>query len=154
MTKKPRRQLRHAQIFRTFPTLTDWSQNASEGIKYYSGKAVYRASFDVAAPKAPGTYSLSLGSVKNLASVRINGRDLGSVWCAPWSVNIPAGLLKPTGNQLEVTVANLWVNRLIGDNDKPADQRFTSTTVGKVLSEKDIQPSGLLGPVTLQKTPA
>ncbi len=138
----------------TFATLSDWSQNPDEGIKYYSGKAVYRTSFDVAAPTAPGNTSLSLGNVKNLASVRINGRDLGSVWCAPWSVNIPAGLLKPTGNQLEVTVANLWVNRLIGDNDQPADKRFTSTTVGKVLSEKDIQPSGLLGPVRLQKTPA
>ena len=135
----------------TFPTLTDWSQNATDGIKYYSGKAIYRTSFDVAAPTAPGKYSLSLGSVKNLASVRINGRDLGSVWCAPWSVNIPAGLLKPTGNQLEVTVANLWVNRLIGDNDKPADQRFTSTTAGKVFSEKDLQPSGLLGPVRLMQ---
>ena len=138
----------------TFPTLADWSRNATDGIKYYSGKAVYRTSFDVAASAAPGNTNLSLGNVKNLASVRINGRDLGSVWCAPWSVNIPAGLLKPTGNQLEVTVANLWVNRLIGDNDKPADQRFTSTTAGKVLSEKDLQPSGLLGPVTLQKTPA
>ena len=135
----------------TFPTLTDWSQNPDEGIKYYSGKAVYRTSFDATTPTAPGNYSLSLGSVKNLASVRINGRDLGSVWCAPWSVNIPAGLLKPTGNQLEVTVANLWVNRLIGDNDKPADKRFTSTTVGNVLSEKDIQPSGLLGPVRLMR---
>ncbi len=137
-----------------FPTLTDWSQNPDDGIKHYSGKAVYRTSFDVAALNAPGNYSLSLGSVKDLASVRLNGQELGSVWCEPWSVNIPSGLLKPTNNQLEITVANLWVNRLIGDKGKPADQRLTSTTAKVPFTEKDLQPSGLLGPVTLQKTPA
>lgn len=138
----------------TFPALTDWTQRPEEGIKFYSGKATYKTSFDAPATLQPlARISLSLGSVKNLASVRLNGQDLGIVWCEPWRVAVPAGLLKPTANQLEITVANLWTNRLIGDRGKPANQRFTSTTFADPKETLPLQPSGLLGPVALEITP-
>ncbi len=70
---------------------------------------------------------LDLGVVKNLAQVRLNGRDLGVVWCAPWRVDI-TGAVKARDNQLEVAVANLWPNRLIGDQSLPPEKRLTSTT--------------------------
>lgn len=137
-----------------FPTLTDWSKNSDPRIKYYSGKAVYSTTFDVptVAFSRSAQTSLALGSVKNLASVRVNGRDLGSVWCDPWRVIIPAGLLRTTGNRLQVTVANLWVNRLIGDAGKPVDQQLTKTTFRPLGQKSPLQPSGLLGPVTLETT--
>ncbi|MBM4088513.1 MAG: hypothetical protein FJ276_03675 [Planctomycetes bacterium] len=64
---------------------------------------------------------LDLGTVKNLARVRLNGRELGVAWCAPFRVAVPAGLLREAANELEITVVNTWVNRLIGDEQEPED---------------------------------
>lgn len=131
-----------------FGTLLDWTKRPEDGIRAYSGIAVYRKTFD--APFAAGTSSgavLDLGGVKSMARVELNGRDLGIVWCAPWRVKIPPGLLRPTGNELKIEVANLWPNRLIKDSGLPEDQRLTRTTWDPYKSTDALLPSGLLGPV-------
>jgi hypothetical protein len=111
--------------------------------------------------------------VKNVARVRLNGRDLGVAWTAPWRVEIPLGALKSGGNELEIAVANLWPNRLIGDAKLPQDERRTVTNVRtydtmasgsygcKRCEERkaagkpaDLLRSGLLGPVRLMAHPA
>jgi hypothetical protein len=51
----------------------------------------------------------------------LNDHDLGVIWTAPWSVTLPAGLLKKNGNRLEIHISNVWVNRLVGDEQEPAD---------------------------------
>jgi hypothetical protein len=135
--------------------LEDWSQRPEPGIKHYSGKAVYRTTFDAddAALGGPGARRyLSLGNVKNLASVKLNGTDLGIVWCQPWRVEIPRAVLKPRGNTLEITVANLWINRLIGDSVLPEGERLTRTTFNPFNAKSPLAESGLLGPVTLRVT--
>ena len=105
----------------TFDALADWTQRAEPGIRYYSGAAPYRKSFDLPAGQ-PGDAQLylDLGTVRNLARVRLNDQDLGVVWCAPWRVRITEAV-KPGGNRLEITVVNTWVNRLIGDEQEPED---------------------------------
>jgi len=135
----------------TFETLQDWTQRTELGIKYYSGTAAYRKTFDAPASVLRPSTSLfiALGSVKNMATVALNGQALGTVWCAPWRVRIPAGLLRERGNELEVRVANLWINRLIGDAGLPPEKRLTSTTYTPYRADSPLQPSGLLGPVTL-----
>ncbi|RYX84479.1 hypothetical protein EON83_10175 [bacterium] len=136
----------------TFPTLEDWSTRSEPAIKYYSGKAVYTTTFDLPSTIASTTkVAINLGTVKNMASVKLNGKDLGVVWCDPWRASAPAGILKPTDNRLEVTVANLWVNRLIGDEFLPDSQRQTQTTLRPYRQNSPLQPSGLLGPVTLER---
>ena len=132
----------------TFDALEDWSKRKEDGIKFYSGTAVYRKTFD--APKAPQRQRmyLDLGVVKNLARVRLNGQDLGVVWCAPWRVEITKAV-RPKGNQLEIAVANLWPNRLIGDQALPPEKRLTSTTWNPFAKDSPRLESGLLGPVTL-----
>ncbi len=107
----------------TFTTLQDWTTRPETGIKYFSGTAVYRTFFNVPAPATAGKRSLylELGEVKHVARVILNGKDLGVVWTAPWSVQIPAGLLKATNNSLEIRVTNEWANRLIGDEQEPDD---------------------------------
>jgi len=97
--------------------------NEQPGIKYYSGTAVYRNIFSVPANMLSKEQSLliDLGTVKHLARVKINGKDLGVLWTAPWRISIPAGLLKSTANQLEIQVTNVWANRLIGDEQEPDD---------------------------------
>jgi hypothetical protein len=162
-----------------FDELDDWSKRPEAGIKYYSGLATYRKSFDWKspgvqdAPSGQARIYLALGAVMNIARVRLNGRDLGVVWCAPWRVDVTAAL-KPGGNALEIQVANLWPNRLIGDEQEPPDAeyakegnlvrwpewllkgeprpsrgRFTFTTWKLYSKDSPLFPSGLLGPVTI-----
>ncbi len=134
----------------TFESLADWSQRAEPGIKYYSGTATYRKSLmlPTGRPMQGQKYYLDLGVVKNLAHVRLNGRDLGVLWCAPWRVEISAAL-QPGANDLQIEVANLWPNRLIGDQALPENQRFTTTTLNPYHADSPLLPSGLLGPVTI-----
>lgn len=133
-----------------FHSLDDWSKRPEPGIRYYSGKAVYRMTFDSTAGSLNGRYVLSLGRVENLASVRLNGRDLGIVWCDPWKIAIPQGVLQERNNKVEITVANLWINRLIGDSNLPQEKRLTWVPGNPFRPDSPLQKSGLLGPVTLQ----
>jgi len=112
-----------------FEQLADWTKRPEEAIKYYSGIATYKKTFDHQSKSENQKRVLSLGNLNNLARVRLNGRDLGVVWTAPCQVEIPDGLLKPAGNELEIEVANLWPNRLIGDATLPQDKRHTVTNV-------------------------
>ena len=99
-----------------FDKLEDWTKRPEPGIRYYSGTAIYQTTFDGEA----GCH-LDLGVVNHIARVRLNGSDLGVIWTAPWSIRLPTGLLKAKGNQLEIEVTNVWANRLIGDEQEPAD---------------------------------
>jgi len=133
-----------------FDALTDWTSRPEAGIKFYSGTAVYHKKFDLAAPPAAGQRLwLDLGEVHEVASVRLNGHDLGGVWARPARVDI-TGAVQATGNDLEVTVVNLWPNRLKGDEAQPKAARFTETNMHKFGAASPLLPSGLLGPVTVQ----
>jgi hypothetical protein len=160
-----------------FESLEDWSRRPEENIKYYSGSATYRKTFEMpGAPNADASARvwLDLGTVKNIARVRLNGTDLGVVWCAPWRVEITRAV-KPKGNRLEIIVANLWPNRLIGDEQEPADaeygrggnlirwpewltkkevrpspSRLTFATWKHFSKDSPLLPSGLLGPVSIR----
>lgn len=134
----------------TFNSLTDWSQRSEPGIKYYSGKALYQTTFEFPdkLPSPGQKYYLDLGMVKNLARVRLNGHELGVVWCAPWRVDA-SNALTPGTNRLEVEVANLWPNRLIGDLSLAEDQRLTWTTRNPLKKDSPLLASGLLGPVRI-----
>ena len=101
--------------------LSDWSASPEAGIKYYSGTAVYQTDFQVDVSHLTAQLFLDLGTVHDLARVKLNGRDLGIVWCAPWRLPIPQEILKKNGNTLEIEVVNTWVNRLIGDEQESDD---------------------------------
>ncbi len=60
-------------------------------------------------------WPLDLGRVWETARVRLNGRDLGTLWCPPFIVNLDA--LQPTANRIEIEVTNLATN-LIADLDR------------------------------------
>jgi len=137
----------------TFEALDDWSKRPESEIKHFSGMATYRRTF--AAPESmvetpAGRLFLDLGVVKNMARVRLNGRDLGVVWCAPWRVDVTKAL-KPGANELEITVASLWLNRLIGDAGLPPEKRRTWTSANPYKPDAALVESGLLGPVILQR---
>ena len=130
-----------------FDELTDWTKHADKGIKFYSGTAIYRKTFTLpATPDKDRQLLFDLGEVREVAEVRVNGKDLGVVWTKPARVNITSAV-KVGVNELEVTVVNLWPNRLIGDASLPAEERFTETNMRKFVSKSPLLSSGLLGPV-------
>jgi hypothetical protein len=135
-----------------FDKLVDWTKHPSEQIRHYSGTATYRRTFDLPAPSPsaarPGRLFLDIGTVHNIARVRLNGKDLGVIWCAPWRVDISEAV-QTSGNRLEIDVANLWPNRLIGDATLPPEKRLTRTNVA-FSKDQPLLPSGLLGPVTIE----
>ena len=135
-----------------FDKLDDWSRRPEEGMKGYSGMAVYRTSFDLPAQVSPEQWlSVDVGVVKEMARVELNGRGLGVAWCPPWQLTIPGGLLKQRGNRLVVSVANTWNNRLWADHALPEKERLTRVghNLHQEAARRGLQPSGLLGPVRL-----
>ncbi|GHT24229.1 hypothetical protein FACS189419_09040 [Planctomycetales bacterium] len=133
----------------TMAKLSDWSTSSDEGIKYYSGIATYKKDFDIS--DASGNLFLELGEVEVIARVKLNGKDIGTRWVAPYRFDITS-FVKEGENDLEIEVANLWANRLIGDAKLPASERLTWSTWGDAYKATDtLLPSGLLGPVRIQK---
>ncbi len=153
-----------------FDSLTDWSSHYLEEIKYYSGTANYTIEFDLPSENIGQfrKYYVDLGDVKNMAQIKLNGQDAGIVWTYPWKLDITS-LVKSENNFLEIQVANLWINRLIGDEKLPDDgiqqgqwpdwiinqekrpsERYTFTTYKHYSADSPLQKSGLLGPVTIK----
>ncbi len=130
-----------------FETLTDWTASNNDAVKYYSGPATYKTTFDLDAVPA-GPIAVELGDVQVVASVKVNGKEAGGVWTAPWRLDVTP-LLQQGSNTLEVEVVNIWVNRLVGDSKLPEAERKTWITVNPFKPETPLKPSGLLGPVTL-----
>ncbi len=144
-----------------FAELSAWNKHANPGIRHFSGEATYRKSFELTRAQAQGPVRLQLGEVKYIARVRLNGRDLGVVWTAPWSMELTSAV-KSGSNELEIVVVNTWANRLIGDAALPKEERITRTNValepGKrrlrgfqsYAASDELMPSGLLGPVRVE----
>ncbi len=139
-----------AETFSTpFEVLTDWTKRPEPEIRHHAGEATYRTTLVVPESfiQSGSPLALDLGSVKEIATVRLNGKPLGTLWCPPWRVAV-GDALKAGDNQLEIDVVNLWRNRLIGDAAKPSEERVTRTTIAAAPTEP-LLPSGLLGPVRL-----
>jgi len=133
-----------------FKELSAWNASADAGVKYFSGTATYTKTIDAPAAwfKTGAKLLLDLGDVKNVAEVTVNGKPLGIAWKAPFRVDL-TGALKAGANTLSVKVANLWVNRLIGDEQPGVTKKITFTTRQFYTADSPLLPSGLLGPVRL-----
>jgi len=103
-----------------FPQLSDWTKHDDEGIRYYSGTAVYRKALRVHDWPRVGRLFLDLGLCHHLAEVTVNGKKAGVLWTAPWRIDV-TGLVRRGENRIEIAVTNVWANRLIGDEQQPPD---------------------------------
>jgi hypothetical protein len=128
--------------------LTSWSDNADRGVKYFSGTGTYTKTIQAQAAwfQTGARLWLDLGDVKNLAEVSVNDKELGIIWKAPFRVDVTIAL-KPGANAVVVKVTNLWVNRLIGDQQPDAAKKYTYTAQQFYQQSSPLLPSGLLGPV-------
>ncbi len=161
----------------TFDELVSWPQHADPGVKYFSGVASYSRSITVT-PELLGRSRrlyLDLGKVEVMAHVTLNGKDLGILWKPPYLVDITEAA-HPGANHLDVKIVNLWINRMIGDEQLPEDSvrnsngtlkewpqwvnegktsptgRTTFTTWRLWKKGDSLVPSGLIGPVRLVTT--
>jgi hypothetical protein len=133
-----------------FDDLKSFTESEDPGIKYFSGVATYTNKFNV--PDTAGCITLDLGSVKNIAEVTVNGVNCGRAWKEPFIVDITSAV-KPGENQLEVKVADLWVNRIIGDLQPSTKEKVAWVDYqGWYKPDSPLQPAGLLGPVKVIQT--
>jgi hypothetical protein len=132
--------------------LADWTEHADPGVRHFSGTARYRTRF-VLPPSlaAEGTaVILDLGLVREVAEVAVNGRKIGVLWKAPARLDL-SGHVHAGENQLEVSVTNLWNNRIVGDLQDPSKPAVTRTNLkNRFTASSPLLPSGLIGPVTLR----
>ncbi len=129
-------------------SLGSLTEHDDVGVKYFSGVATYSTRFELSEAHTPGdSLILDLGQVGDLAEVEVNGKPVGSVWHAPWRLDIGKAVTHGE-NQLQIKVANLWVNRLIGDA-QPGAQKVAYTAIPTYQASAPLRPSGLIGPVRL-----
>ena len=154
--------------------LIAWNKHPDAGVRYFSGTAEYQKEFDVPAELlAPDRRQyLDLGNVAVNARVILNGHDMGILWRQPYRMDV-TGVLKPGRNSLNIHVTNLWINRMIGDEQLPEDcdrspagylvkwpkwllegkpspaGRFAFTTWKLWHKTDPLVESGLIGPVQL-----
>lgn len=159
------------------PELISWSRHEDPGVRYYSGPGTYRASFELPASfRAPDRrLYLDLGRVEVIATVSLNDQELGTLWAAPYEVEV-TDVARVGSNTLTVRVVNQWINRMIGDEELEEDSprhpngtcvawpdwlyagrpsptgRYTFTSWRLWRRGEPLVDSGLLGPVRLYAT--
>ncbi|WP_214071144.1 glycosyl hydrolase [Mucilaginibacter sp. dw_454] len=158
----------------TFPKLISWPTSDDEGIKYFSGTATYKKQFILTADafKTGNSLELDLGSVSVIAEVIVNGKNLGVLWKIPFRIDL-TGAVHAGKNDIEISVTNLWRNRLVGDAKMPSDVKYNGSVIaewpnwvdstGKRDSKRTtfvtfnhwdekspLQQSGLIGPVIIR----
>ncbi|MEP6677284.1 MAG: glycosylhydrolase-like jelly roll fold domain-containing protein, partial [Ferruginibacter sp.] len=132
----------------SFDSLQDWSKNFDPQIKYYSGTAIYKKNFLLDTATIGRPLKLNIGEVNNIATIKVNGIDCGTVWTYPYQVDITKAV-KMGKNDLTIEVTNTWANRLIGDHLLPEKERITSTVAPYRLEGKPLLKAGLIGPVKI-----
>ena len=151
--------------------LKSWTENPAT--RFFSGEAIYDK--DVTLSKitpgakvildfgegtplppepdsgAPGMKALINSPVRETASVFVNGKHAGFVWCPPYRLDVTT-LLRSGSNHIEIRVANLAINALAGRN--LPDYRLLNSRYGERFQPQGMNnlvplPAGMLGQVRL-----
>ena len=137
-----------------------WTSLEGSALSNFSGKAVYMTRFKLK-DLSPRGWTLDLGKLSATASVRINGKDLGSLVGPTFKLDIPANLLRAE-NELEVTVSSLMANRIADMDRKGIPWKIFYNINMSARRKENLKngvfdagawaplPSGLAGPVELK----
>ncbi len=134
-------------------TLGSWTSLGMENASTTMGTALYSTRFNVDTDAAE--WLLSLGDVRESALLRVNGKEVGTLWALPYECMVGEYLVRGE-NLLEVEVTNLPANR-IAEMDRQGIpwRKFKEINVVNLDYKTDgyghwePMESGLLGPVTL-----
>ena len=133
----------------TVNELKPWKElDISDEGKAFSGTVTYTTTFDADEAMLTSPLTLELGKVDMVAVVKLNGKHLRTVWCAPYSLDISSAVVKGS-NKLEIEVTSTWFNRLVYDASLPEKERKTWTIAGP-SADRELREAGLLGPVMLK----
>ena len=134
--------------------LKSWTELGGDEARRFGGTARYRLEFE--APKtAAADWLLDLGDVREVARVKLNGKPVTTAWSIPFQIRI-GEFVQPGKNVLELEVTNLAANRI-----RDMDQKKVNWKIMREINFVNInyqpfdasgwalQPSGLLGPITL-----
>jgi hypothetical protein len=128
--------------------LKSWTEDSTDFVKYYSGTAVYTTRYDFDKnPDDVNLITLQIDSVCDIATVKVNGIDCGTIWTKPYFVDIKKAI-KTGVNKIEISVTNTWRNRLIGDELNP-DKKTTWFNSPYKLKDKPLLPAGIIGAVKI-----
>jgi hypothetical protein len=141
---------RGAPLMVKMDTLKSHSENENPGVKYFSGTATYTQYFNIAQDvlNSNSNFNIDLGDAKEIVEVLVNGQSIGVVWKTPYKIDLK-NTLRAGNNKIEVKVTNLWVNRLIGDQQPNVEKKITYTTMPFYQANSPLLPSGLMGPVII-----
>jgi predicted neuraminidase len=109
----------------TMDKLAFWNESTDSAVKYFAGTASYTHDIDISSDQLQKGRReiLDLGQVQSLATVIVDGKQLGVLWCPPYRVDV-TDALRPGANPVELKITNTWRNRLIGDETQPADLKW------------------------------
>lgn len=133
-----------------FKELADWSQHVNDSIRYYSGTAIYTNDFIHNQSEGEQTF-IEFDEINNMAEVKINGKQCGTIWTYPYKLNI-TDALRNGKNEIEILVTNTWANRIMGDEDfgqEKNESHKTWTNARYRLPKKELVKSGLTGNVKI-----
>lgn len=131
-------------------TLQSWT-GLSDTAAFYTGTAKYKGTINIPA-KVPGKKDLviDLGTVNESATVKINGKMIGTAWAIPFRLTIPQNVLKAGQNTLEIAVTNLSANYMrVYDKEHPEWKKFYDANIVDITyqpfnaSKWTVMPSGL-----------
>ena len=131
-------------------TLGDWC-TWSSAWRAFSGRATYKTAVRAASGKR---VTINLGDVRHSARITWNGQEVATLNSAPYEVSIAANDVK-TNNIMEVEVANLMLNGLIGcEKSGMKWQKFYFVGIDykpfTATSHSEL-PSGILGPIIIKQ---
>jgi hypothetical protein len=136
------------------PKLVPWNEHDLPGVRYFSGTATYSTSFDAPAEwfQSGRRLEIDLGEVRDIAEVIVNGKPTQVLWKPPYRVDATS-VLKAGKNRLEVRVTTQWTNRIAGDRAAaPRDRVLAELPPAFGRGPRELEPSGLMGPVQILAT--
>ncbi|MFG6686716.1 glycosyl hydrolase [Mariniflexile sp. HNIBRBA6329] len=127
----------------TFNSLEDWTQSDNDGIKFYSGTAIYKRTVKLKKSDENEQLLLRFPNLGSIAQVYVNGKEVSTVWCSPWEADITP-FVKKGKNKLEIHVTNSLRNRMVGDASLPQEDRITYAYPEVTKATDRLVPSGIM----------
>jgi hypothetical protein len=132
-------------------TLQDWNQSVDDQIKYYAGTAIYTTDMPVNPKLGLARYYIEFEDVCVMARVTVNGKVCGTAWTPPYRVEV-TDALRSGDNAILIEVANTWLNRMQGVQQKAVDDPTVSTNAPFRSQQMPMQKSGIFGVTLVEET--
>lgn len=132
----------------------DWTKSDH---KYFSGSAYYSLTAKYPKVAAGQTLLLNLKKFDGVASVKVNGVDCGTVWYAPYTIDVTEAVLngKKNGHKnvdIEIIYQNSWNNAIKGASIGKAPFSGIWTNANYRNDPFDVIPAGLVEPIEWEVT--